>query len=322
MIDLIIKIYQEKCWCDFDYNAAIKFLEEACGIIYNDETREIFDGLLTGEYYYKGDSFVKSPNPDSLNYKELFQVRLDSLKRDYLSIDSARQNIYKFRTQSEYDTFSYNDLCEYVKTGNLNSDIISNIRYMYKFNLANIETVNKLIVINDEFNLCEMDELQELLMEINKCNDLLFSEDFESTLPKLTEFIKRERELNEIGHLDPTNELCDAGYIAPNGDYYGLNGDVGNLLHIKIANILEQSHVITCDEMPEVYLEQHGWIKQHSLEINYWTSKTKINQLQKDKIVELFDGKEDKIYINSNPFNLSTFKNISVEELEFVINEL
>lgn len=75
-----------------------------------------------------------------------------------------------------------------------------------------------------------------------------------------------EREENQT-ELEPVEitEGYDAGWLSPDGDFYGLNGGTGNLLHLNIAERLLASKKIPVKEMrnPDRWLEENGWVKVH-----------------------------------------------------------
>lgn len=62
----------------------------------------------------------------------------------------------------------------------------------------------------------------------------------------------------------------DAGWLSPEGDFYGANGDTGNLIHCTLAERLEG-----CIPLPvgtslhgvEYQMEQNGWMKIHHREV-------------------------------------------------------
>lgn len=60
----------------------------------------------------------------------------------------------------------------------------------------------------------------------------------------------------------------EAGWLSPEGDFYGLSGGAGNLLHLNIAERLLASKKIPAKEMqnPDRWLEENGWVKVH----HYW----------------------------------------------------
>lgn len=73
-----------------------------------------------------------------------------------------------------------------------------------------------------------------------------------------------EREENQT-ELEPVEitEGYDAGWLSPDGDFYGLNGSTENLLHLNISERLLASKKIPVKEMrtPGWWLEENGWVK-------------------------------------------------------------
>jgi hypothetical protein len=86
---------------------------------------------------------------------------------------------------------------------------------------------------------------------------------------RLSEFMENEKKIEEYHQteLEPVEitEGYDAGWLSPDGDFYGLNGSVGNLLHLDIAERLLASKKIPVKEMrnPDRWLEENGWVKVH-----------------------------------------------------------
>lgn len=82
---------------------------------------------------------------------------------------------------------------------------------------------------------------------------------------RLSEWME-EREENQT-ELEPVEitEGYDAGWLSPDGDFYGLNGSTENRLHLNIAKRLLASKKIPVKEMrnPDRWLEENGWVKVH-----------------------------------------------------------
>lgn len=80
---------------------------------------------------------------------------------------------------------------------------------------------------------------------------------------RLSEFME-EREENQT-ELEPMEitEGYDAGWLSPDGDFYGLNGSTENLLHLNIPERLLASKKIPVKEMrtPGWWLKENGWVK-------------------------------------------------------------
>lgn len=86
---------------------------------------------------------------------------------------------------------------------------------------------------------------------------------------RLSEYMENELKIEEYHktELEPVEitEGYDAGWLSPDGDFYGLNGSAGNLLHLNIAERLLASKKIPVKEMrnPDRWLEENGWVKVH-----------------------------------------------------------
>jgi hypothetical protein len=86
---------------------------------------------------------------------------------------------------------------------------------------------------------------------------------------RLSEYMENEMRIEEYHktELEPVEitEGYDAGWLSPDGDFYGLNGSTGNLLHLNIAERLLASKKIPIKEMrnPDRWLEENGWVKVH-----------------------------------------------------------
>lgn len=86
---------------------------------------------------------------------------------------------------------------------------------------------------------------------------------------RLSEFMENEMRIEEYHktELEPVEitEGYDAGWLSPDGDFYGLNGSTGNMLHLNIAERLLASKKIPVKEMrnPDRWLEENGWVKVH-----------------------------------------------------------
>ena len=86
---------------------------------------------------------------------------------------------------------------------------------------------------------------------------------------RLSEYMENEMKIEEYHktELKPVEitEGYDAGWLSPEGDFYGLNGSVGNMLHLNIAERLLASKKIPVKEMrnPDRWLEENGWVKVH-----------------------------------------------------------
>lgn len=57
----------------------------------------------------------------------------------------------------------------------------------------------------------------------------------------------------------------DAGWLSPEGDFYGMNGEIADMLHNQISDLLFLDGIIPQDRdyAKDTWLETHGWVKIH-----------------------------------------------------------
>ena len=102
-------------------------------------------------------------------------------------------------------------------------------------------------------------------------------------LRMLDRYIEAEREAEKTAkdRIEPVNitDGYNAGWLAPTGEYYGMNGEVANFLHNKLANRLLDAKIIPWAGAfqdggkrmgnPDRWLEENGWVKIHGDLIQY-----------------------------------------------------
>lgn len=137
----------------------------------------------------------------------------------------------------------------------------------------------------------------EILAETNKLvsnvKNLDFSY-FDDEDNELLSYIESAKEIEETlsKGIEPVNILDNysAGWLAPDGTYYGLNGEIANMLHNQIADALQEKGIVPneANEVglkvnPDQWLEEHGWVKIHDNNIqfsgcnNYRTGKRNVD---------------------------------------------
>ena len=87
---------------------------------------------------------------------------------------------------------------------------------------------------------------------------------------KLDKYLDAAKEISEIKELKPIKdfEYHDAIWLAPDGTMYGLCGEISNMLHNTMAEMLCEQGVIKSDterqeRNPYIILEEDGWVKIH-----------------------------------------------------------
>lgn len=87
--------------------------------------------------------------------------------------------------------------------------------------------------------------------------------------------IKIEKKLSKKIKPNDILDMNSAGWLAPNGDWYGLDGDIANQLHNQIAEALVKAKIIKLEKddvygfNPDLYLAKNGWVKVHGHGLMY-----------------------------------------------------
>lgn len=299
MIQLAIRIAQEKVGCDFNYEAGSKLLSDCIPGITKDLINRLLKGTHSAEYIDDTSSIniIDKENKDSLNISNLIRIKIDSIfscyNNDYLTnlrdcLSLFEDNILKIdlKTYLKIKEEGIQDVLED------NCDCIRQYEYFEKFingdliTLYNIKSVIEELYSDDKILLKDVENIRLFILEIQQSLYTGFLPRFNTNIEK---FIKNKIELDKLLYIKPTNEYCITGWFSPTGDYYGLNGEIGNFLHIRIADLLKQSKIISDipkNQTPENYLENQGWIKQQKnllLYYRYYKNKS-ITEEQKKAI--------------------------------------
>lgn len=138
-----------------------------------------------------------------------------------------------------------------------------------------------LVLFSDKFRDAKKPEVCEEVIALNKAvGALMMGQADRDTSDayltyydeRLKRYLETEQELSSPDfQVEPVSitDGYDAGWLAPNGDYYGLRGEVSNLLHIRIASALQAKGIIPTPlpidcTSPERWLETNGWVKIHA----------------------------------------------------------
>jgi hypothetical protein len=107
----------------------------------------------------------------------------------------------------------------------------------------------------------------------------LLNQDFDSIIEEvkaedegLANYLESARQIDETlsSTIQPVNitDGYNAGWLAPDGTYYGLNGEIANMLHNNIATALYEAKIIPNNEdnegNPDMWLNNNGWVRQHN----------------------------------------------------------
>lgn len=94
---------------------------------------------------------------------------------------------------------------------------------------------------------------------------------------ELDAYISAVHKIDEIisEGITPVNIMDNysAGWLSPDGTFYGVNGEIANMLHNNIASALYDKGIIPHEEEyegnPDRYLLTNGWVKIHDNNISY-----------------------------------------------------
>ena len=116
------------------------------------------------------------------------------------------------------------------------------------------------------------DTLDDVTSYLNKTLKLDFS--LEEPEDNVQKYIDSARDIDEVlsEGIKPVDIMSNysAGWLAPNGDYYALNGEIANMLHNQIADALVEAGIVPKEELnPDAWLEQQGWVKIHDSNVQF-----------------------------------------------------
>jgi len=116
------------------------------------------------------------------------------------------------------------------------------------------------------------DTLVDIAYHLNQTLKLDFTLD--APEDNVQKYIDSAREIDEVlsEGIKPVDIMSNysAGWLAPNGDYYALNGEIANMLHNQIADALVEAGIVPKEELnPDAWLEQQGWVKIHDSNVQF-----------------------------------------------------
>lgn len=139
-----------------------------------------------------------------------------------------------------------------------------------------IKRLNGMYDIRIKFDTQNLLNLTQKIQDIAKVEFYTFKEGNDEIL---TSYLDATKEIDEVlkAGIKPVDIMDNytAGWLSPDGDYYALNGLIGNMLHLQIANALQVKGLIPekdkygTDQNPDAWLEEQGWVKIHENNINF-----------------------------------------------------
>jgi hypothetical protein len=120
------------------------------------------------------------------------------------------------------------------------------------------------------------DTLEDISYNLNQTIKLNFVLD--APADNVQQYIDASREIDTVlsEGIKPVNIMDNysAGWLSPEGVFYGLNGEIANMLHIQIADALFEANVIPSDYNEialntSQWLEIAGWVKIHNCNVQF-----------------------------------------------------
>lgn len=113
--------------------------------------------------------------------------------------------------------------------------------------------------------------IENELTKLIHLDTLGISKDIEEADAQLFNHIASAIKIDKVlkTHLLPVNieNGYTAGWLAPNGDFFGLNGEISNLLHNQLAEAIRDKMLreekIDTGPNPDDWLARNGWVRIH-----------------------------------------------------------
>ena len=223
-------------------------------------------------------------------FKELQkQIRINDR---HVNLNLSYDAIFKFVSGTDQD------MLDYLRDNYYEVDAIANLieatKKYIEFSMSIISTMdwmlksfnefsdNKLFV---EYNGMKGDSSQ-MLTDVMSVMKETMSFDFDlrecAEHDDVTKYIDAVREIDAIveSGIEPVDimDKYNAGWLSPDGVFYGLRGEIANMLHIQIADALVEKGIIPLKDehgdnvegaLADQWLEQNGWVKIHEDSVNF-----------------------------------------------------
>ena len=223
-------------------------------------------------------------------YKELQkQIRLNNR---HLVIDIPYDDIFKFVSGNDENVLDY--LRDNYQEVDLVANLIETTKKYIEFSMSIINTMDWMLKTFDEFADSKLfvehngmkGDCSQMLTDVmfvmketlNFEFDMKRIDDVDDNVSKYIEAALAIDEIVKKG-IEPVDILDNysAGWLSPDGIFYGMNGEIANMLHIQIADALQDKGIVPSKPEGEVgvelnafeWLETHGWIKIHENNIHF-----------------------------------------------------
>ncbi|MFK2681092.1 hypothetical protein ACIXT9_02210 [Bacteroides fragilis] len=205
-------------------------------------------GVFEFEFNYKAIGKFISEN-DFSEIEEIIDtdVRIENIRRLFKVAD--------FYLRKTYKTFNIFDFLESIYPEQINpfNGCVTGVRYM---------VVNEVAI--------KLNSLLEYNYNLIEASIYRADEGIKSYLEAAQNIA---RELKSIIRPMDITRNYSAGWLAPDGKFYGLDGAISNMLHLNLADAIrrkyKQEDGLDIGDNPDRWLEENGWVKIHGNWILY-----------------------------------------------------
>jgi len=161
----------------------------------------------------------------------------------------------------------------------------------YKWNIVNTDFPSEFVLFKREFDRVLLEDYSAIQVEGDDRNIV---DNYIMSAMLIDEQLEKG--------LEPVDILGNysAGWLAPNGDFYGLNGEIANMLHNQIASALYDQKLIPESEEnegnPDEWLNNNGWVRIHGDIVSFEGYMIKRKTSGQCEDIELTAEQIDKIY--------------------------
>jgi hypothetical protein len=188
-------------------------------------------------------------------------------------------------------------MLDYLRDNYYEVDIVANLieatRKYIEFSMSIISTMDWMLKTFDEFSDSKLyvehngmkGDCSQMLTDVMFVMKETINFEFKDSNPiednDVEKYIEAALAIDEVikKGIEPVDIMDNysAGWLSPDGVYYGLNGEIANMLHIQIADMLQEKGIVPSKPEGEVgaelnafeWLENHGWVKIHENNIQF-----------------------------------------------------
>jgi hypothetical protein len=298
---ILMNIAHEHLIYDNDFDKAVSTYTESFGgecpedlvmqlltgdmIILVDEKDQMFQVVPRGEFPHLDHLY---PKLNVVEYAEKIQTEINDRCAD---LKTGLNNLVRKFDGKHFMSFDFSAEAVMLAIYGNDEEMIAEIRDDYE-----LQQWQLLIKLSYEFIQTSMKKAEVIrrlsghletpieidtyrLNEIATALQKIARLDFEPMDTDVETYMKATQEIDRTlsEGIEPVDILDNwsAGWLSPEGEYYALNGEIANMLHIQIADALQKKGIIPetdehgMEQNPDSWLEQQGWVRIHEDNVQF-----------------------------------------------------